>query len=277
MAHLHPIVLARSSCPDCFFVFPALQTDSAALCPRCSGSGVKMLWPDISTLKLYEMTLYFAALADGKVSDARQQLARTVSGLLGRDVDDVLLTTTALEAQAIYEHAPEADRWTQALFDEILHVIQSRVGPASEHETTQLWGFFGSYSEATDESQVAAILACTFLERLLGDVLTVLGITTGMSHTKAERTVNDDLQSIKARDTFFAQHAHVSLETAFLAIGYQAFWDDWKAIRQRRNDFIHGQPWAIGAETALVAIATAKQAAPALARLQNAYCINSPC
>lgn len=236
-----------------------------------------MLWPDASALKLYEMTLNFAALADSKMSDARRQLARTASELLGRDMDGALLTTTALEAQAIYAHAPEEDRWTQALFDDILRAIQSRLSLESVDEAITLWGHLGSYSETTDESQVAVILACTFLERLLGDVLAVLGVASGMSHAKAEKKVNDDIQSITARDKFFAQHAHVSLEAAFCALGYQAFWDDWKGIRQHRNDFIHGLPWAIGAETARAAVATAKQAVPALARLQNAYCINNPC
>lgn len=238
-----------------------------------------MLWPDVSALKLYEMTLSFAALTESKVSAARQQLARAATELLGRELDSALVVTAALEAQTIYNQAPEADRWTQALFDEILRAIQTRLGLASEGEATELWGRLGAYSESTDENQVIVVLACTFLERLLGDVLAVLGVTSGMSYSQAEKKIFKDLQSITQRNRFFAQRTGMSLGDAFSALGHQPLWDGWNTIRKRRNDFIHGLPWApwvISVETAQTAIAIAEQAIPALARLQNAYCIRQP-
>lgn len=236
-----------------------------------------MLWPDASALKLFEMTLSFAMRADGKIEDARQQLVKGARESLGKDIEGVLLAEAALEAQATYNEAPEEDRWQQSLFERILQDIQARLNLNSPDEANMLWSYLGAYTETTDESQVAVILACTFLERLLGDVLTVLGITSGLTHIQAETRL-DDLQSINQRKAFFLANTHlqVSLGDAFQELGYAAFWANWNSVRAARNKFVHGYPWAIGVGTSRLAVTSAKQAIPALARLQNAYCIRQP-
>lgn len=233
-----------------------------------------MLWPDASALRLFEMTLYFAERADGKASDARQQLARDAKELLGKDLDSAFLVSAALEAQAIYNQASEDDRWTEALFDRILCAMQSRLNLESLDQARMLWGRLGAFSETTEEGQVTVILACTFLERLLGDVLTMLGITSGLDHSQAERRM-EKCQSIDQRKDFFHDKTRpqITMDEAFRSLGCEAFWANWNTIRQRRNDFIHGMPWAIGEETTRLAVKTSKQAIPALARLQNSYCI----
>jgi hypothetical protein len=239
-----------------------------------------MLWPDASALKLFEMTLSFAMRADGKIEDARQQLVKGARESLGKDIEGVLLAEAALEAQATYNDAPEEDRWQQSLFERILQDIQARLNLNTPDEANMLWGYLGAYTETTDESQVAVILACTFLERLFGDVLTVLGITSGLTYTQTEKWL-DNLQSIDQRKVFFFEKTRpqISLDAAFQALGYAAFWNDWNVVRKVRNKYIHGYPWSIGAETSRLAVTTAKLAIPALARLQNAYCINinNPC
>ncbi|HKT39235.1 MAG TPA: hypothetical protein VJR48_12745 [Ktedonobacterales bacterium] len=233
-----------------------------------------MLWPDASALKLFEMTLTFAERANGMVSDARQQLASDAKELLGKDFDGELLVSAALEAQAIYNQATEEDRWTDALFDRILRAIQTRLSLESLDQARMLWGLLGAFSETTEDGQVTVILACTFLERLLGDVLTVLGITSGLTYSQAERRM-EKCQSIDQRKAFFHDmtRLHVTMDNAFQSLGYGAFWSDWNTIRKRRNDFVHGLPWAIGEETTRLAVKTSKQAVPALAQLQNTYCI----
>lgn len=278
MKHSHPIIFARSSCSHCSFVFSSFQAESWTQCPQCSETGVKQMWPDVSALKLFEMTLSFAMRADRKIDDARQQLVRGARESLGKDIEGALLAEAALEAQAIYNNAPEEDRWQQSLFERILQDIQARLNLNTPDEANMLWGYLGAYTETTDESRVAVILACTFLERLLGDVLIALGITSGLTYTQAEKQL-DNLQSIDQRKVFFFEKTRpqISLDAAFQALGYATFWNDWNAVRKVRNKFIHGYPWAIGAETSSLAVTTAKLANPALARLQNAYCINNPC
>lgn len=237
-----------------------------------------MLWPDTSALKLFEMTLSFAMRADGHIDNARQQLVRGARESLGREIEGALLAEAALEAQAIYNNAPEEDRWQQSLFERVLQDIQARLNLNSPDEANMLWGYLGAYTETTDESQVAVILACTFLERLLGDVLTVLGITTGMTHVQAEKKLDKHYQRMDQRKAFFLEKTRpqVGLDAAFQELGYQAFWANWNTIRKKRDKFVHGYPWAIGVETTRLAVTTAKHAIPALARLQNAYCIRQP-
>lgn len=270
------MTMTRTYCGDCGFVLGvAVGAGPRRQCPNCGSMETLLLWPDVSALTLLDMVLYFDRRAGSRDEDARARLAARASEILGREITPAVATSVALDAQRIYNDAGES-AWEQRVADEMLEAVRSGLGLATREEALAVWAELGQYSDSVEEHKVVVILASTYLERLFGDVLIVLGVTNGMKWSQAERKIEDDIQSMPRREEFFQQHAQVSLTDALAACAHASFSDDWKALRRSRNKFIHGFPWAINGATARLAVKLSLEAIPVFADLQNTHCVRKP-
>lgn len=272
MAEYFSMLQARSTCADCGYVAGGLVADPHATCPNCGGNDVNVIWPDISALTLLDMVIYFDQLAQARNEDAQTTIAQRVSDVLHCEVAPQTLADVALEAQDVYNQAGDS-RWEAWVSDKMLDVVKTRLGLATREEALAIWAELGQYSDTVEEHKVVVILACTYLERLFGDVLVMLAIKSGKTAKQAEKKVDDDLQSMPKREAFFKQHTSIDVNDALAACAPPSFSADWSALRKARNDFIHGFPWAIHGTTARLAVKVASDAIPVFAELQNRYCI----
>ncbi|MDP2233204.1 MAG: hypothetical protein Q8K89_06180 [Actinomycetota bacterium] len=120
--------------------------------------------------------------------------------------------------------------------------------------------------EAAGESEIVVILAETFLEAILEDILDRMLSTRGADVVVRE-VVLDGQRAIGARiGRIFPQLSGEEFERAASELGYHEFPRRWREVRQARNSFIHDSPFKGSRDTL-----DAKMAAQAMELLDQAY------
>lgn len=266
--------MGRNACGKCHFVFGgSAHADTKGPCPHCGNVDFPFMFPHDSSLNVLDMVAYFQRRTEARISRRNGKLAESVAQAMSRTFDTALLVSTALEAQEVYNQASE-QRWEQRTADQMLQVVQDRLGLPSREDALQVWAELGHYSATTEEHKVVVILTCTFLEQLLDSRLIILAMThEGLSLSDAEDKVYDTLQGWNRKQKYFLSHTSVALDDAMVACSSPDFNAEWAKLRKVRNTFIHETPWAIGASHAASAFRLARQAVPVFAELQNRYCI----
>lgn len=121
------------------------------------------------------------------------------------------------------------------------------------------------YHEA-GESEIVVILAETFLEAILEDILDRMLSVRGADVVVRE-VVLDGQRAIGARiGRIFPQLSGEEFEKAASELGYNEFPRRWREVRQARNSFIHDAPFGEARQTL-----DAKMAAQAMELLDQAY------
>jgi hypothetical protein len=264
----------RMACGNCHYVIDrSALAGTKAPCPHCGYVDFPFMFPHDSSLDVLDMVAYFHRRAEAAIRKRNDKLVESVALAMDRIIDAALLVSTALEAQDVYNLAGE-QCWEQHVYDQILQVIQDRLGLPSRDDAVKAWAEIGSYSASTQEHKVVVVLTCTFLEQLLDGRLIVLAMThDGMNLSDSEDKIYDDVQGWNRKKAFFSSHVGVTLDDAIEALSPPGFNADWAKLRKVRNTFVHETIWAIGASHAATAFRRARQAVPVFAELQNRYCI----
>lgn len=99
------------------------------------------------------------------------------------------------------------------------------------------------------DSEIVVILAATFLETMLEDVIDRILVARGADVT-VRAAVLDGHRAIGARiGKLFPQLTGEEFEHAATELGYGSFPHRWRELRQARNAFIHDSPFASPQET----------------------------
>ncbi|HEY5540989.1 MAG TPA: hypothetical protein VIL41_06005 [Coriobacteriia bacterium] len=126
------------------------------------------------------------------------------------------------------------------------------------------------------ESEVVVILAATFLESLMEDMLARIMASEGAS-VKLRAAVLDTLRSVGQRiGKLFPTLTGVQFEDAAAEAGLPEFPRRWRALRSERNGFIHdatfeGAREELGEASAKEAVALLDQAYRLFVRINNRF------
>ena len=155
----------------------------------------------------------------------------------------------------------------------MLEIIRKRLCLESSEEAQKAYATLFGYSEACEEHKVVIILACTLLEKLFDDLLVLLYTCKGVGHAEAEAKVRR-LWGFDERCRTFKKYAGLSLKDAIGQCSIRDFFSDWEEVRDKRNKFVHGNPFAIGVDSTEKAFNLAKNAFSLFAHLQNSFCVS---
>ena len=108
---------------------------------------------------------------------------------------------------------------------------------------------------------------------MLDHLLETIGSTKAIDDQSYRAIVErvEHLMSFEARTDYFKELTGISMQRAIGATPFSAFYDDWNTLRQERNDFVHGFPFAVGESTATMAFRLTQDAPRLFAQLQNTY------
>jgi DNA-directed RNA polymerase subunit RPC12/RpoP len=129
---------------------------------------------------------------------------------------------------------------------------------------------------AEGETEVVVILAATFLESLLEDMLARIMATEGAS-VKLRAAVLDTMRSVGQRiGKLFPTLTGVQFEDAATEAGFERFPRRWRSLRAERNAFIHdatfeGAREELGEASAREAIELLDQAYKLFVRINNRF------
>jgi hypothetical protein len=119
---------------------------------------------------------------------------------------------------------------------------------------------------AEHESEIVVILAATFLESLIEDILARIMAHNGAS-VKLTATVLDTQRAVGQRiGRLFPALTGIQFEDAASELGFGEFPHRWRALRAERNAFIHDSSFEAAKEELTKASAT-----EAMALLDQAY------
>jgi hypothetical protein len=218
------------------------------------------------------MIAYFYAGACNRVENLQTELVSHLQDKVGRTYDPLLVIDTAKEIQDFYAKDPKS-AGRQAVYDQMLEIIRKRLCLQSSDEAQKAFAILFGYSEACEEHKVVVILTCTLLEKLFDDMLVLLHTREGMDRLKAEKKIGR-LRGFYERCKTFQSAAGLSLDDAIGQCSTPNFFSDWGEVRDRRNKFIHGNPFSIGVPTTEKAFNLAKIAFSLFAYLQNRFCVS---
>ena len=217
--------------------------------------------------RLLEMVAYFYARACERLAGIQNELLRTLNEQVGRHFD---WNSVARIVVAIHKFRGAQDMIdTEETFEQMLGTIQISLGLNSTEDARKVFPSLFGYTDTTEEHQVIVLLAAAMLEKLFKDLLsrmiTAIPLAAKHSLTKSQGHID--------REQLFAERTGKSLETAIKSIGSPRFYSKWQSIRRARNEFMHGSPFAIGANAAEEAFEVAKDSFGIFAELHNNFCV----
>ena len=219
------------------------------------------------------MIAYFYAGACNRAENLQSVIINQIRGNVGQIYDPPLLIETAREIQDFYyQKCTQKLGGEQATYDRMLEIIRRRLCLQSSEDAQRAYATLFGYSEACEEHKVVVILACTLLEKLFDDLLVLLYTSKGVGHAEAEEKVSR-LRGFDERCRRFKKYAGLSLEDAIGQCSIPVFFSNWEEVRDKRNKFVHGNPFAIGVDWTEKAFNLAKNAFSVFAWLQNRFCL----
>jgi hypothetical protein len=102
-----------------------------------------------------------------------------------------------------------------------------------------------------------------------------IGTSTATAGEEYDAVVDavEGLKSFEARADYFKSLTHQSFKVAVDAAAHPTFYPSWDRVRTARNNFVHGNPFAIKAPIAVLGMQLVRDAISVFAKLQNTYAI----
>jgi len=260
--------LSYIKCPNCGFLDREMSLELAAPCPNCGSSGTsKGGFPSISAVTIFKMIQHFhseAITRYEKITDDQLQKAQEFST---SDIDKEKIRDVHVEISRIYNRNRRGGG--DKTYRKMLKIIQTTF-MLDEKEARQIFPtLFGS--PQVYEFNIVVILTCTSLEVLLEELLTEMLRSEGSS-TKVINAVLDKVRYLDPRFGLFRKLAGRKFSSPLGETEFKDFYKDWKVLRDRRNIFLHGNPFAIGKEHADKAFELAINTFSAFAFMHNKFC-----
>jgi hypothetical protein len=256
-------------CPFCHFLAHSAAglSETFAPCPKCAASGEpRIIFPDLSSHRLLEMVAYFYARACERLDAVQNELLRTLSEQQGCSFDwNSVVRTVA----AIHKFRREQVDTPEA-FEQLLGTIQTSLGLKSTEDARRVFPSLFGYSDMTEEHQAIVLLVAAMLEKLFKELLSRMLTTVPLSESTVKYIFKKSRGHVD-REQLFAALTGKSLKSVITS---PEFYSKWQAIREARNEFMHGSSFAIGANVAEEAFDVAKESFGVFAELRNEFCID---
>ncbi len=260
-------------CAFCGFLSQDLELVKPAVpCPHCEDVGrARRTFPDMSSDRLLEMISHFYAKAWERVDDTKAALADTLRLKLSREYPQAKVVEAALRVRECLRHSDGSQEGFERLLDEISVCLDLQ----SREEALCVYVPLAQYSDTHEEHQVVVLLTAAMLEKLFGELLLRMFVKSSKDWEKARGAVRA-MRGHKDREKVFARIAGVSLEEAVAKSGVSGFYARWQEIRELRNKFMHGMPFAIHVSDTEKAFELPKDAFRVFAHLHNRFCVTEP-
>lgn len=269
-------------CRLCHFVsHDAVAANPQAACAHCGLPGVRFMFPDFVPSALLELVMHYSTQAN-KRRDARlETLVRDVESRIGVRFEPSVLLAARQRAVQAYSQAGERN-WTEETYQSMVDAIAVDLGLEDDGAAADVYPTLLFYRDDIEEDVALAIVASTLLESMLSHLLVAMKMRDGTDEDSADEEV-DKLRGFGIRPNdrssylnYFLTHASVSLAEALDTVGEPTFFADWAALRDYRNDIVHGRvPLATG-EVAKTARQLALRSTLVFAELQNRYALLLP-
>jgi len=258
--------LSYIKCPNCGFLDREMSLKLAAPCPNCGSSGTsKGGFPSISAITIFRMIQHFYSEAIMKYEKITDNQLQKVLEFSTSGVDKEKIRHVHVETSRIYNRCGGGDK----AYRKMLKTIQTTF-LLDEKGARQIFPtLFGS--PQVYEFNIVVLLTCTSLEVLLEELLTEMLRSEGSS-TKVINAVLDKVRYLDPRFGLFRKLAGRKFPTVLGETEFKDFCKDWKILRDRRNKFLHGNPFTIGKEHADKAFELAINTFSAFAFMHNKFC-----
>jgi len=239
-------------------------------CPKCRKSGEpRSLFPGLSSRRLLHKVSYFYARSCEREEERRDELVQDLQRCVGRAFDCDTAVRAAGEVRRLYAASRDD-------YDRLLGVIRRQLDLRPAENAGTVFALLARFSEANEEHQICVLLTMTLLETLLGELLVRMRVRAGNGWVAAGRYLGQRLRGYHKREREFGQLAGIELREAISGAGVPRFYDNWQALRELRNTFVHGFPYVIGRAEAENAFELAENCFGAFAYLQNRLCVGQP-
>jgi hypothetical protein len=124
-----------------------------------------------------------------------------------------------------------------------------------------------------DEPQAIVLVVCGMLERLLEDLL----IEIMRKHKLDDATIDERLvKAWRLEDRvkgLFKEYSMSTLPQVIETLSIKDFWETWKDLKEKRDQFMHGKPAAMKNSDGKKAFELALDAQYVFAQIHNKYCL----
>lgn len=265
------------SCPHCNYVFEGHDASAGhkLTCPKCGRTEFPSLYPDPTALRLLDIVGYFDVLASAHAAPLPDALVSAVHEEVARSFSSKQLIQLSQQLEQLWNRRARNHRAPS--IEELVQRTRKTLNLATDEEAQRVWPMVIGYSGTVNEHIAVTIIACTFLEAMFDHLLERIGTSAVISDEDYDAVVKriEGLRSFEARTDCFKDLTNQSFKAAVDAIGRPSFYTSWDRVRTARNDFVHGNPYAIKAPIAVLAVQLAKDAVPLFARLQNACAVRT--
>jgi hypothetical protein len=200
------------------------------------------MFPDVSAGELLDMIDHYWARASEAVDDSERQLAGALSSATGRDFVPRRAVGVARKVQRTITDS-KSRVLTEDLYRRSVEATRQGLALPAEADVEAAWRLLVSYSDAQYDHKMVVVLTQTLLEKLLDDLLVTLLVARGAEANHAEAQV-ESLRTVDAQRQLFASTAGIGMLEALSNGSDSWFFPAWEDVRQKRNSFIHGQPFA---------------------------------
>lgn len=269
----------RDACSCCNYVFGGSNALASPklTCPRCGHTDTPEIYPDPTNLRLLDIVGYFDRFATEHAYPLPEMLVSAVQDEVGRSYPSKQLVQLSQQLDKLWKRRVQ-NQMTPSIED-LVQQTRKTLKLTTDDEAQRIWPCVIGYSGTVNEHIAATIMVCTFLEAMFNQMLERIGkasMSTGEEYDQVDDKI-EDLRSFKARTEYFKSLTNQSFKEAMDETTHSSFYDSWNRVRTARNDFVHGNPWAIKAPIAVLAVQLARDAVSVFASLQNMYAIRSVC
>ena len=230
-----------------------------------------MMFPNPSHLGLLDLIGYFSEAAERRANPLPQLLAQQVQKEINQAIPPEKLIETVADLQKVWNQAVRKRQTPD--WDLLAEHTARCLNLGSPQEAKRVLPLLLPYTGTVEEHLAVPIVTITFLEAMLDSLLDRIAAATasdGESYDLAAEKI-EKFGSFKERKDYFKELTGTPLKTAMTATEHRRFYDDWKQVRDDRNEFVHGSPYALTAGTARLSLELARRAVPLFAELQNSY------
>ncbi len=265
MNHILSTGLSRIQCPSCWFVSSDLNLMEITMpCPSCGASGqTRVGYPSLSALRLLDIIQHFYSKASTEHQDNLTRTSEKISERLGRPISPRAAYACWLRINRIYRQTRN--------YEDALETIK-RFFRCDRQNAMDVLQIYMTEGACQPEQTVVPVLAVTLVEILMSALLRDLKVKRqGMGYVDAQRQVVN-LRSFNKRFTEFTSITGADLPKTIQNLR-SPFWDKWVYVRRKRNNFVHGNAYAIGWETCQRAYDLVMESIGLFAELNNRFVV----
>lgn len=249
-------------CPHCFMVFNDLSlTEIKKKCPNCKQPGPREMFPGINQITIMKMIQLV-------IQDAELKYDKWINELMVKMKTYTPKLNTKESIESLFgELKDRADA-----FDKQIIYLQQEYELTKEKAISMMVDLTKS-EETNLGHKFTVILAITLFESFFTQLLKDL-IMKNKGTYKLAGDIIDILFSYKAYFDLFNKLTNDSFQKALRDIKTGKDYDNkLEVLKRKRNNFIHGNPWAISRADSCSAFDFALSSVYVFKELNNKYCV----